>query len=84
MCQHADLPQWALTLTLSHPDWPEPWAATVEVCDDCLLLVVARMDARETPPAVPEPPRRTPVTHRARESYQARRIREEDAKRRGG
>lgn len=84
MCSHQSESQWALTLTLSHPDWPEPWHNTVECCEVCLLNMVARMDARETPPPVPEPTRRKPVTPRARESYQARRIREEDARRQGG
>lgn len=71
MCQHQEVPQWALTLTLSHPEWPEPWASTVEVCDSCLLGLVGRMDARETPELTPEKRTRQPVSDRARENYQA-------------
>lgn len=71
MCQHQEVPQWALTLTLSHPEWLEPWAATVEVCDSCLLALTTRMDARETPEVAPEKRPRATTTDRARENYQA-------------
>ncbi len=75
MCQHADLPQWALTLTLSHPEWPEPWAATVEVCDGCLLALRERMEMRQAPEVVQEKRPRPPVSARARENYHAGQLR---------